>query len=87
MVYTIGSGVTCYAVPRDEWDKGEFEKAVIHKVKDGLVFGPEHVLCGPDNPDAAGLWRPYALTGWYGFARGGTWVILVKSREVHSSGA
>lgn len=67
------------------WEAGVLDTAVIHKVKDDLIFGPEHTVCDPERPDAAGKWTSYALTGWYGFSRGHAWVFLVRRELVHTS--
>ena len=85
MTFTIGVGVTCYAVPRGDWDRGELETSVLYVTKESLSFRSEHIVCGPQSPDSAGSWKPYALTGWYGFARGGTWVLLVRNENVTES--
>lgn len=82
MEFIIDPGVTCYAISKSDWDRGSVESIVLHKVKEVLVFGVEHLVCDPDHADSAGTWKVYAQVGWFGFLRSGVWVILVQSANV-----
>jgi len=82
MKVSVNPGVTCLVIPRSEWDEGSLESVTLHVVKDVLVFESEHTLLTAYTADKGNMWEPYALAGWYGFARGGTWVLLVQKKYV-----
>jgi hypothetical protein len=82
MTISVQPGVTCLAIPRSEWDEGKIDGVIFHLVKEVLVFGPEHVLLTAYQPHEGNVWEPYALMGWYGFVRGGTWVLLIQRKHV-----
>lgn len=85
MQWLIDEGVTCLAVPEGDWNDGTLERAVVYTLKAPQTFGNKDVVCTPDNPDAAGMWMPYALTGWYGFTRGNGWILLVRREKVQET--
>lgn len=82
MEFIIEPGVTCYAIPKRDWDRGSVESVVLHRVKEVLVFGVEHLVCDPSFAHSAGPWMVYAHVGWYGFLRAGVWVILVQEDQI-----